>query len=90
MDKYTNRWFYTSINEDDASIDLSEYADELQGVYEELDEFGYDVIQVVPIQMPISLGSFKETGTFTPAEYIGEVGFSVTRGAVVIGKKRDV
>ena len=87
MAEFTNRWFYTSIEANDANIDFDEYANELQHIYEELDDDGYDVVQVVPMQSPITVENFRDK-VFNK-DYIGDIGFSVTRGAVVIGKKRS-
>ena len=52
--------------------------------YNQLDAEGYDVINVVPISMGQSENCKRSDGT-----YVGDVGFSITRGAVVVGKKRD-
>lgn len=97
--KFVSRWFYASLekyvvdvgilkskNEErysDRSVDLDNYAKNLRNIYEELDTEGYDVINIVPI----SMGQSEEMRS--KSAYLGEVGFSITRGAVVIGKKRD-
>ncbi|MDD2685692.1 MAG: hypothetical protein PHY62_06000 [Gallionella sp.] len=99
--KFVSRWFYAGLGkyevevsagllktktEERASqryVDFDGYAEQLTKIYEELDSDGYDVINIVPI----SMGQSEEMRS--KAAYLGEVGFSITRGAVVIGKKRE-
>jgi len=72
-------------------VNFDEYADSLRGIYEEFDEKGYDIVNVTPIQMGQSEASIGETAEFiSKKQYLGDVGFSITRGAVVIGKKKDI
>ncbi|WP_444895732.1 hypothetical protein [Microbulbifer sp. SSSA005] len=71
-------------------VDIDEFSNTLRKMYEDFDADGYDVINVVPIQQgqsEQSIGHTKEV--FSESTYLGDVGFSITRGAVVIGKKRD-
>lgn len=97
--KFVSRWFYAALGtyqvntgilrtktEDRASeryADFDDYAEQLARTYEELDAEGYDVVSVVPI----SMGQSEEMRS--EAAYLGQVGFSITRGAVVVGKRRD-
>jgi hypothetical protein len=64
-------------------VDIGDYAQKLQNAYEQLDAEGYDVISVVPISVGTSEQSIAGGGA-----YLGDAGFSPTRGAVVVGKKR--
>lgn len=98
--KFKTTWFYASLGKHDVKqgfifkenvkrvskryADLSEYAQFLQDAYDELDAEGYDVVNVVPISMGESESCTQRNGN-----YVGEVGFSITRGAVVVGKKRE-
>ncbi|MCV9917321.1 MULTISPECIES: hypothetical protein [Pseudomonas] len=98
--KFVTRWFYASLESgtkpaglfgnkvevvhNQKVVDFDEYAAHLQKMYEDFDHAGYDVINVVPIAMGQS-----ESCTQTTGNYVGDVGFSITRGAVVVGKRRD-
>ncbi|MGG7605411.1 hypothetical protein [Massilia sp. BKSP1R2A-1] len=65
-------------------VDFDSFAEQLAQKYEEFDRQGYDVVNVVPISMGQS-----ESCTQSGGAYVGDVGFSITRGAVVVGKRRD-
>ena len=64
-------------------VDIDDYAQKLQDAYEQLDAEGYDVVNVVPICLGTSETRIAKDGT-----YLGDMGFSPTRGAVVVGKKQ--
>lgn len=69
-------------------VDLNEFSAQLKIIYNGFDERGYDVVNVVPI----SIGSSENchaTMSNGKQNYLGETGFSITRGAVVVGKRRD-
>lgn len=98
--KFVSRWFYAGLGKYEVDtgiirtkmeertsqrhIDFDNYAEKLTKIYEELDSDGYDVINIVPISMGQSENCIQSNGN-----YVGDVGFSITRGAVVIGKKRE-
>ncbi len=70
-------------------VNFDEYANSLREIYEEFDNDGYDIVNVTPIQMGQSEASVGQTAELiSKKQYLGDVGFSITRGAVVIGKKR--
>lgn len=94
--KFATRWFFSGlgdfeqkglfgskIRESQRWIDFDDYAKRLAAVYTDLDDSGYDVVNVVPIAMGQSEPCAQIAGT-----YVGDVGFSITRGAVVIGRRR--
>lgn len=99
-EKFVSAWFYAGLDSStrpagffgtktekvyhERNADLNEYANLLRETYENFDSAGYDVVNVVPIAMGQSEQCNRKNG-----EFVGEVGFSITRGAVVIGKKRD-
>lgn len=64
-------------------VDLDDFAARLQEKYEELDVEGYEVINIVPISTGQSEHCNAKGGG-----YVGDVGFSITRGAVVVGRKK--
>jgi hypothetical protein len=64
--------------------DFGEFAKNLASMYEQFDGEGYDVVNVLPINLGTSEQNTQRDGT-----YVGDVGFSITRGAVVVGKKRN-
>ena len=61
----------------------SEYAEALRKIYVDFDAMGYDVINIVPLITGGSEASITNQGS-----YLGDVGFSITRGAVAVGKRR--
>jgi len=99
-DKFRTRWFWASLDtyEVDTGIviktkkerhtqrrvNVDQFAELLRESYEKLDNDGYDVVNVVPIAMGQSEPCTQRAGV-----YVGDVGFSITRGAVVVGKRRD-
>lgn len=98
--KFKSTWFYSSLGTyikdvgiigkkekefySQRRVNLDDFANSLQEKYEDLDSEGYDVVNVVPITMGQS-----ELGTQKVGGYFGGIGFSITRGAVVIGKKES-
>jgi hypothetical protein len=98
--KFVSRWFYAGLGKYEVDtgrirtkieeratqryVDFDGYAEQLTKIYEDLDADGYDVINIVPISMGQSESCTQRSGA-----YVGDVGFSITRGAVVIGKKRE-
>lgn len=106
MDKFISSWFWASLGTyevdkglfktkketryNERTVDFDDYADKLRQVYEDYDQQGYDVVNVVPITMGQSEQSIGQTKNLIPEKrYLGDVGFSITRGAVVIGKKQE-
>ncbi len=97
--KFKTRWFWASwakYNVDEGVlfkknvekewqrwVDIGDYAQKLQDACEQLEAEGYDVISVVPI----SAGTSEQI-TARGGAYLGDTGFSPTRGAVVVGKKQ--
>ena len=71
--------FYTQRN-----VNFDDFSNLLAQKYNELDAEGYDVVNVIPIAMGQS-----EACNQANKNYVGDVGFSITRGAVVVGKRRD-
>lgn len=67
---------------------LDQFAEQLELIYNGFDEKGYDVVNVVPISMGSSEPCHARMSN-GQANYLGETGFSITRGAVVVGKRRD-
>ena len=102
-DKFKTSWFWTSLGTVEGQkgyfikekankitqrhIDLNEYAQKLEDAYRQLDSEGYDVINVVPISMGTTELSTRHTAG--ASSLVGDVGFSITSGAVIVGKKRD-
>lgn len=71
-------------------VNLDEYAEKLRKTYENFDADGYDVVEVTPIVMGQSEASIGKTKQLiSERTYLGDVGFSITRGAVIIGKLRE-
>jgi len=99
-DKFRTTWFYSSLDTytkkvgllknkeeqvyTERNVDFEEFASTLKQKYEEFDADGYDIINIVPIAMGQSEQCLQTTGN-----YVGDVGFSITRGAVIVGKLRD-
>ncbi|MCK3657320.1 hypothetical protein A4G18_00950 [Pasteurellaceae bacterium Pebbles2] len=86
--KFKTKWFYaaladTSTGYSNRFADYNEFSERLEEVYNQFDKDGYEVVNVLPIQMGQSDACTQRNGT-----YVGDVGFSITRGAVVVGKLR--
>ena len=67
---------------------LDQFSEQLEQIYNGFDEKGYDVVNVVPI----SIGSSEACNAKMSNgknNYLGETGFSITRGAVVVAQRRD-
>lgn len=69
------------------SANLDEFADMLTQVYTNFDQQGYEVINVLPLNMAVS----EEVHGRNPkgSVYLGDVGFSITKGAMVVGKRKE-
>ena len=69
-------------------VNLDEYSALLEEAYNAFDDKGYDVVNVVPISMgsPEACHAKMDNGRMN---YLGDTGYSITRGAVVVAKKRD-
>lgn len=99
-DRFKTKWFYASLDSyeketggfrkkietihSQRSVNFDNYAKRLESTYNEFDSEGFDVVNVVPMSMGQS-----ESCTQSGGGYVGDVGFSITRGAVVVGKKRN-
>ncbi len=99
-DKFKSVWFYASLGTykketgiikkkveefyTQRHVGFEDFAEKISQKYNELDAEGYDVVNVIPMSMGQS-----ESCTQSNGNYVGDVGFSITRGAVVVGKKRD-
>ncbi|CAN7790964.1 hypothetical protein LJR034_009107 [Caballeronia sp. LjRoot34] len=81
--KFVSTWFKAAM-EGSRSTNFADYASTLQKQYEAFDAAGYDVISVVPI-----LTGTSETINSKNKTFLAEPTFSITRGAVVIGKRRE-
>lgn len=99
--KFISTWFYAGLLKEtktekgffrsketetfnETAPDLDQFAQMLADAYTNFDEDGYDVINVVPIALGSSAPCVQKNG-----KYVGDVGFSPTRGAVVIGKLKE-
>ncbi len=98
-EKFITTWFYAGLGKykvdtgifrqkiehrvDQTQVDFDSFAENLKKIYNDFDHIGYDVENVIPIAMGQSENCFQKGGN-----YVGDVGFSITRGAVVVGKKR--
>lgn len=68
--------------------DLEEYAKLLAEKYNHLDQAGYEVIEVVPVNIGSSEQCFQQLKNLEK-NYVGDVGYSTTRGAVLVGKLKS-
>ena len=68
--------------------DFEDYSKKLATVYNQLDTAGYQVVNVVPVNIGSAEGCYGKDrkGRRT---YLGETAFSTTRGAVVVGQRRE-
>lgn len=98
--KFITTWFYSPVDSeekaaglfgnkvkkvyDPRSVNFDLFAQTLEETYNSFDDQGYDVVNVIPVAMGTSEHCKQSNGN-----YVGDVGFSLTRGAVVVGKRRD-
>ena len=80
---YACEWFYAGVGSN-RETDLDDFGKLLIEKYERLDQAGYDVIQVVPINAPQWWQCTTRNGN-----YVGDATFSITQGAVIVGKARS-
>ncbi|WP_051943815.1 MULTISPECIES: hypothetical protein [Luteibacter] len=59
---------------------------EVEAAYEDFDVDGYDVIQLMPLSIGNSRPEYSQSGS--KVSYLGETGFSVTRGVMLVAKRR--
>ncbi|MEA1647836.1 hypothetical protein UAJ10_02225 [Nitrospirillum sp. BR 11164] len=98
--KFKSRWFFSGLGQGvvtkhgffgaknvDAAApylpDFQSMADSLCEIISGFDEDGYDIHTVLPIQVGTSEPSITKNNS-----YLGDYSYSLTRGAIVIGKKR--
>lgn len=102
-EKFITTWFYAGVHseqqaaglfgnklktvQDPKFVNFDDFSKNLADVYNNLDRQGYDVVNIVPISMGTSEPRFDSNQS--PKKYVGDVGFTATRGAVVVGKRRD-
>ncbi len=82
-----NRRAVKTVEDSYRTANYDEFAKQLEHVYNELDELGYDVHQVLPLNIGASEPNHAVMDNGRK-NYLGDVGFSVTRGAIVIGRLR--
>ena len=98
--KFITTWFYASKQSEKRNVgvfrykektfygerapDLDEFSQQIEDIYNDFDSRDYEVVNVIPIAMGTSENCKQSNGN-----YVGDVGFSITRGAVVVGKKRQ-
>lgn len=98
--KFKTKWFYAALGTckvksglatqkaqrqyTQRRVNFDAFATMLAEKYNEFDKEGYDVVNVVPIAMGQSETCQQHSGA-----YVGDVGFSITRGAIVVGRRRD-
>lgn len=71
-------------------VDFDDFAEQLRKIYEDYDAEGYEVVNVTPIQIgQTEVSGGKTRDLLVKSTTLSDVGFSITRGAVVVGKKRD-
>lgn len=73
--------------------DFDDYANHLAAQYNNLDQLGYDVVDVVPINIGTSEPCWGEVdngvGRGKRRVFLGRTPYSTTRGAMVVGRRRD-
>ncbi|HEY0465620.1 MAG TPA: hypothetical protein VGC79_15510 [Polyangiaceae bacterium] len=86
-DKFITHWFYSPIAsyEGGGSMDYDDYCARLKRIYNDFDAAGYEVINVLPIEMSRTVDRRD-----TQSGWMASVGYSPTRGAVIVGKLKEV
>ncbi|CAG74584.1 hypothetical protein ECA1678 [Pectobacterium atrosepticum SCRI1043] len=68
--------------------DYDQFSKALEDTYNKLDEEGYEVVNI----LPLNLGTSEQNHAILSngnKKYLGDTGFSVTRGAIVVGKLKN-
>ncbi len=91
-DVQTTGWFWNKKTEvvkmdSPRTADYQNFADSIEKIYNAMDAEGYDVHQIIPLALGASEATHARLSN-GQQNYLGEVGFSVTRGAIVVGKLR--
>ena len=68
--------------------DYAQFAAKLEEIYTTFDAEGYDVVNVLPLAVGSDEAVHAVLKRSGDSNYLGQVGFSVTRGVVAIGKLR--
>ena len=88
----TGFWFWKSVETVKTNIpqtgDYEHICQNLENIYNRFDEEGYDVVNIIPL----NIGSSEPNHALLKNgahNYLGDTGYSITRGAVVVGKLRE-
>lgn len=88
----TGFWFWKSVKKVSHDVpqaaDYQHFCEQLEQIYNDFDEKGYDVVNIVPL----NLGTSQPNHSVLPngqRNYLGDTSFSITRGTVVVGKLRE-
>ena len=76
---------FTVTQENPRYADLNNYGQQLANIYADFDSRGYDVVNVIPVATG---GSDNGTGYAGTMALAYSYSFSITRGAMIIGKLR--
>lgn len=85
-------WFWKSIKtvvqDVPQAADYEHFCATLEKIYNQFDEDGYDVVNIIPLNLGTSEPNHAilKNGDKT---YLGDTGYSITRGTIVVGKRRD-
>ncbi|MCF7522028.1 hypothetical protein L4G92_08220 [Neisseria sp. ZJ106] len=82
--KFHARYFMADYDRHQQIVDMEQYSQTLANLYNWFDQAGYDVVNVVPINV-----SILEECRQGDRTYVGDVGTSPTCAAVVVGRRRD-
>ena len=97
VEKYSEKkikgfWFWKSvvtvITQIPQTGDYDHYCERLEDIYNKFDSEGYDVVNILPLDLGSSEPNHAILNDSGKKTYLGETSYSVTRGAVVIGKLR--
>ena len=72
------------------AANYEEFSKLLADTYNDLDKEGYDVVNVIPLALGASEPVHATMNNNGGKTYLGETGYSVTRGAIVVGRRREV
>jgi len=73
---------------DPKSVNYNDLARKIKEKYDEFDRSGYDVINVIPLALGSSESVNAVMNSSGAKTYLGETGFSITRGVILVGRRR--
>lgn len=90
-DEESGFWFFKetkTVEQYHFEVDLDKYAQGLAEIYNRFDREGYEVVNVIPLQMAHEKPCYQQLAQ-DRTNYVGSISHGMTQGAMVVGKRKD-